>query len=66
MMSPLCNKMLCGCVIMMLCYVNCIDVTCLLQLSVPDSTLKEFYETTMEDAKTSAKKAMVVSLTVSL
>ena len=35
------------------------------QLSVSDSTLKEFHETFMEDARLAAKKAMVVSLTVS-
>ena len=35
------------------------------QLSVSDSTLREFYETSLEDAQTAAKKAMVVSLTVS-
>lgn len=34
------------------------------QLSVSDSTLKEFYDASIEDAKLAAKKAMVVSLMV--
>ena len=36
-----------------------------LQLSVSDSVLREFYEGALEDAKEAARKAMVVSLTVS-
>lgn len=35
------------------------------QLSVSDSKLKEFHESVMEDAKTKAKKANVISLAVS-
>jgi THO complex subunit 2 len=34
-------------------------------LSVGDSTLREFYESSLEDAKMAAKKAMIISLTVS-
>ena len=35
------------------------------KLSVSDSKLKEFYESVMEDAKVKARKANVISLTVS-
>lgn len=36
-----------------------------MQLSASDSTLREFYDASLEDAVTAARKAMVVSLTVS-
>jgi len=35
------------------------------KLSVSDSKLKEFYDSVMEDAKVKARKANVISLTVS-